>query len=90
MRTDLCYIHPLYYVHILTSEQQEGAMTKKKKSNNSSNSPFKKGSKKTGVSDDGASLLTEVEHDDLRTGIQSIMTQMDDMLSGMKQYKKPK
>ena len=33
-------------------------------------------------------LMTDAEHDSLRTGIQSIMTQMDEMLSGMKQSKK--
>ena len=33
-------------------------------------------------------LMTDAEHDTLRSGIQSIMSQMDEMLSGMKQIKK--
>lgn len=43
--------------------------------------------KKKYVSD---SLLSDVEHDSLRTGIKSIMSQMDEMIAGMKRFDKNK
>lgn len=50
---------------------------------NKMNSPIKKSQTKR-----TECLMSDAEHDDLRTGIQSIMAQMDEMLSDLK--KQPK